>query len=51
MPILIMPPVSGVVHEALEMEDKYKRKSLDQHRDLLFRLAQVRWADLRGLGL
>lgn len=41
---------SRVIHEALEMEDEYGWKSLDEHRDLLARLARAGWADLHGVG-
>jgi predicted transcriptional regulator len=38
-----------VVQEALEVDDKYGWKRLDERRDLLARLAQARWADMHGL--
>jgi hypothetical protein len=41
------------VKEALEMDDEYRWKLFDEHRDLLARFARVRWLDaaLHELGL
>jgi hypothetical protein len=40
-----------VVKEALEMDDEYRWKCFDEHRDLLACFARVRWLDLHGLWL